>query len=88
MFTPVLVQTDGFKGKMETLCPLVICLFMLVGDFFDESLSRTSNGFQSFGAFTKAAEVPPTEYRMDFTSIPHSIFAIPVGCVVDPKLQH
>ena len=52
--TPVLVQTDGFKGKSETLCPLVIFLFMLVGDCFDESLSRTSNGFQSFGAFTKA----------------------------------
>jgi hypothetical protein len=52
MGTPVAGQTDGFKGKKETLCPLVIFLFMLVGDFFDESLSQTANGFESFGAFT------------------------------------
>ena len=35
---------------------------MLVGEFFDKSLSRTANGFHSFGASAEAAEEPPTEY--------------------------
>jgi hypothetical protein len=35
---PVPRQTDGFQGKMETLCPLVMVLLLLVGDCFENHL--------------------------------------------------